>query len=153
MKIFFYSTHFSGNKISKTNTLSSPVIVTNLIENVGSPAGIALYANELYFSTSYNHIFKLKLSEWVSTIWFNTSLSLNNFTLKNSIKTFPNPSNDYIKIMGLTNIENYRIFNSIGVEIKNGKIANDEKLDIKNLNNGIYFLRFENGNTIKIIKK
>ncbi|QRM89432.1 T9SS type A sorting domain-containing protein [Lacinutrix sp. WUR7] len=31
--------------------------------------------------------------------------------------------------------------------------TNNKKIDIQNLTNGIYFLKFENGNTLKFIKQ
>jgi hypothetical protein len=69
------------------------------------------------------------------------------------LKLFPNPTTDYIQISGLKNIENYSIYNVIGSEISKGTISNDEKVNIQNLTNGLYFLKFENGNTIKFIKE
>ena len=69
------------------------------------------------------------------------------------LKLFPNPTIDYIQISGLINTENYSIYNVIGSEISKGTISNDEKVNIQNLTNGLYFLKFENGNTIKFIKE
>lgn len=40
----------------------------------------------------------------------------------------------------------------IGSEISRGTISNNEKVNIQNLTNGLYFLKFESGNTIKFIK-
>lgn len=81
------------------------------------------------------------------------SLSTDEFELNNDIKLFPNPSNKFIQISGLTNTENYRIYNVLGTEINNGIISNNEKFDVQNLTNGLYFLQFENGNTYKFIKE
>jgi len=38
-------------------------------------------------------------------------------------------------------------------EIKKGIIADNEQIDISNFTNGMYFLKFKNGNTIKFIKE
>ena len=83
----------------------------------------------------------------------NQALSTSEFELKNSIKLFPNPSSEFIKVSGLTNKENYRIYNILGVEIKKGFMSNNEQIDIINFPNGLYFLKFVNGNTIKFIKE
>jgi len=69
------------------------------------------------------------------------------------IKLFPNPANDYISIDGLTKTENYRIYNILGAEINNGIIYNNEKISIQSLTSGMYFLKFEDRNTIKFIKE
>ena len=65
----------------------------------------------------------------------------------------PNPLSNFIKIKGLTTIENYEIYNTIGLRIKRRIVVESEKIDIQNLTNGLYFLKFKNGNTIKFIKK
>lgn len=82
----------------------------------------------------------------------NTTLSTNDFTLK-TIEVFPNPSSNFIKINGLTTIKNYEIYNTIGQKIKRGIVLKNKKIDIQNLTSGIYFLKFDNGNTIKFLKK
>lgn len=69
------------------------------------------------------------------------------------IKLFPNPSSSLIQISGLKETEKYSIFNVLGSEVKKGNISNNEKLDVQNLNNGLYFMKFENGSVIKFIKE
>jgi len=84
----------------------------------------------------------------------NTSLSTTDeeLTTKN-IKIYPNPSSDFIQISGLTKAENYRIYNVIGKEVNNGIISDNEEMDVQHLTEGLYFLKFENGNTLKFMKK
>lgn len=81
------------------------------------------------------------------------SLSMSEFEVKEKIKLFPNPSSEQIKISGLTKSENYFIYNIIGSEISKGKINNNGIIEIKSLNNGLYFLKIENGKTLKFLKK
>lgn len=81
------------------------------------------------------------------------SLSTNEFELKKKIKLFPNPTSKYIKISDLTGNENYKIYNILGAEIKNGRISNQEQIDIRNFTIGLYFLKFDNGKTVKFIKE
>lgn len=85
-------------------------------------------------------------------IW-DFALSINEFNYNNSVSIYPNPSNSFIKVKGLTNVENYILYNNLGQEIKKETISENEKIDIRNLNNGIYFLKFNNGETIKFIKE
>lgn len=41
----------------------------------------------------------------------------------------------------------------VGQEVIKGSINNDEQIDIRNFTNGLYFLKLENGNSIKFIKE
>lgn len=83
----------------------------------------------------------------------NQNLSANEFDFNKKITLFPNPTNDFIQVSGLDNKEAYSIYNILGAEVKNGTIDNQQEIDIKNFTNGLYFLKFENGNTIKFNKK
>jgi len=81
------------------------------------------------------------------------TLSTNDFTTLKRIKIFPNPSSDFIKINGLNTVENYEIYNTIGQKVRIGTVVENEKIDIQNLTNGIYFLKLEKTNSIKFIKE
>jgi len=81
------------------------------------------------------------------------SLSTNELELKNSIKLFPNPSSEFIKVSGLTENQKYTIYNILGAEIKNGLISNNEQIDISNFTKGMYFLKFKDGITLKFLKE
>ncbi|WP_298900345.1 T9SS type A sorting domain-containing protein [uncultured Psychroserpens sp.] len=81
-----------------------------------------------------------------------SSLSTDEFTLK-TVKIFPNPTTDFIEVRGLTTTENYNIYDVLGKEVKRGTISINEKIDARTLENGVYFLKFENANALKFIKK
>ncbi|OUS01072.1 hypothetical protein A9Q86_10030 [Flavobacteriales bacterium 33_180_T64] len=82
------------------------------------------------------------------------TLDIPEFTsVKSNLKIFPNPSVDYIQIKGLTNQLSYRILDITGNQLSFSSIKDDNKIDIKSLANGIYFIRFDNGITSKFIKK
>jgi hypothetical protein len=88
----------------------------------------------------------------LDNIVFSTStLSTSDFSINDKV-VYPNPSSSFIHIKGLTEISNYSIFNNLGAEVMNGTLLNTSKIDIQNLNNGIYFLKTDNGNTFKFIK-
>jgi len=82
-----------------------------------------------------------------------TPLGINDFKNKIELITFPNPSSRSIKISGLTNTEKYTIFNSIGAKMAIGTISNKQSIDITNLMNGLYFIKFENGTALKFIRE
>ncbi|WP_417212907.1 T9SS type A sorting domain-containing protein [Bizionia sp.] len=80
------------------------------------------------------------------------TLGLDAFSVSNSIKVLPNPASEYIKVSGLKNIATYSIYNALGSKITHGKTSDNEAIDIKSFANGLYFLKLENGNTLKFIK-
>ena len=69
------------------------------------------------------------------------------------IKLFPNPAKDYLQISGLTTTIYYSIHNILGKRIMEGSIANNQKIDVVNFSSGMYFLRLENGSTLKLIRE
>jgi hypothetical protein len=81
------------------------------------------------------------------------NLNTNEFELSTSIKIYPNPSSEFIKISGLTENQKYSIYNILGSEIKNGLISNNEQIDIRNFTKGLYFLKFKDEITIKFLKE
>lgn len=81
------------------------------------------------------------------------SLSTNEFELNKKIKLFPNPSSEFLQISNLKSKESYSIYNVLGAEIKNGFISNNEQIDVRNLTNELYFLKFLDGTTIKFLKE
>ena len=70
-----------------------------------------------------------------------------------TLNLYPNPSRNFIQISGLKKLENYSIFSLLGTEISKGTISDKESIDTQNLNNGVYLLKFNNGNTLKFIKE
>jgi len=71
----------------------------------------------------------------------------------NTIKIYPNPVNNFIKIYGLIKPENYKIYNVLGTAVQTGIIINSQKIQIQKLSKGLYFLKLDNQNILKFIKK
>ncbi len=90
---------------------------------------------------------------FVDNISMNTTLSIDDVSLLNSIKLHPNPSSDFIQVSGLTTSENYSIYNILGAKISQGAVSDNQMINIENFTNGMYFMKFDNGNTIKFTKK
>ena len=171
---------YSGNSVSGTPiyTQSHPSITIN---NIGDPIRIninntlALTQNNQYtfeftvdngvnvladFSGGYTGGSTFQNGEEVATVNFifevsilNSTLALDDFVKNKNVRLFPNPSSYFIVISNLEKIEKYSILNALGQEVVEGNIINDEKIDISNFTNGLYFLRFENGNTLKFLKE
>lgn len=70
-----------------------------------------------------------------------------------SVKLFPNPTTEFVQVAGLASAENFILFNILGGEVKTGIIADQGRIDVSELNEGIYFLKFNNGQTIRFVKK
>ena len=115
-----------------------------VVSEVIYPIDLVTDGNDLYISEDLG----LKVSKFTIA-----TLSTNNYSTSSPPKVFPNPSNKSITIHGLTKKEKYKIYNTIGREMNSGSINNNDKIDIQHLTNGLYFLKFDNGNTIKFIKE
>ena len=100
------------------------------------------FENDLYYSERGGN----KISKLI-----NGKLSSPEITSISKISLHPNPSSDYIQVIGVTDKEAYKIYDSSGIEIQNGNIFNN-KFNIEKLSNGLYFLVFEKGNIIKFSK-
>ena len=83
-----------------------------------------------------------------------SSLSVDQVTSnQNKLNLSPNPSQHFITISGLNKSQNFVVYSSLGAELMNGQVNNNnQNINILNLNNGLYFLQLENGNTLKFIK-
>ena len=82
-----------------------------------------------------------------------TTLGVDDITdVKFSLKLYPNPAINYIRVLGLSEKANYIIYNLLGKKVGKGMVENDEDITIQNLSNGTYFIRIENAKAIKFIK-
>ena len=142
----FISLYDSIIKTDITNTS----LITNLTTGLDNllPTGMELNGNDLYFGDRYvgggeDKIYKIE----------NASLSVDENTLTSGLQIYPNPSDDYIQFYNLTKIENYTVYNSLGKVITNGTISKNQKIDVKNYSNGLYFFKLQNGNTFKFLKE
>ncbi|MFZ1496830.1 MAG: T9SS type A sorting domain-containing protein, partial [Saprospiraceae bacterium] len=138
--LYFYE-HLN-NSISKIDiTASSPVVIN--IDSGYHAGDFEFVGNDMFVSDVENNLI-LKYT--------NLLLSTNDNFLPNSISVFPNPSNYYIQLSGLTKPENYLIYSVLGVEVKNGIISNIDRIDIQNLKTGQYYIKLNNGHTLNFIK-
>lgn len=77
-----------------------------------------------------------------------------NVTTKNNsnILIFPNPTTDYIGFKNLHTGKNYVIYNVLGKEVASGQLTSDPRIPVYHFEKGMYFLKFENHETLKFIK-
>lgn len=117
-------------------------------QNNTSNCGLSYLEGEGFGPFCINHNFDFYFQTYVSS-----SLSTNEFETNGSVNIYPNPSNNYITVSGLTKNKSYTIYNILGIKVYSGKLSNNYKINISNLENGIYLLNLKDGNVIKFIKK
>ena len=101
-------------------------------------------------ATVYSHA---AIAGGASSVTVNSTLGTDNFE-KETITVFPNPSSDYIHVLGIKDVTDYVIHNINGTEISKGRLTNNEKIEIKHLaSNSLYFLKLKGLNTVKFFKK
>ena len=146
----------AGAPITFNITGTAPLVLNNqytfvfTVDNVDFKYDItAMYPD----GETWQDGFPVPNVDLIFTVLINNNLGINEYNQLKKIKIYPNPSNAFIKISNLTSVEKYSIYNLLGEKIIVDSISNDEKIDIQDLANGIYFLKFENGNTLKFLKE
>ena len=134
-----------SDRIFRTDVTQSSPVLEEILTLVNGPRGLVFNNDVLYFAEAYAG----KVSK------FDTStLNLNQFNKNNvSMTIFPNPSGSTIQVTGLTQAEEYKIYNALGKQILEGSISSKENIKIEHLVRGFYFLKFNNRNILKFIKE
>jgi len=81
------------------------------------------------------------------------NLSTNDFQSAPDLKLYPNPSKNYVSIDGLTGPTKFKLYTILGTVIKSGTIQSGEELNLRDLSDGAYFFKLQNGTTLKFIKQ
>lgn len=79
-----------------------------------------------------------------------SSLGVNEFT-SNKFAIYPNPTSNLLYVSGIKDVETLEIFDLNGRQLI--KKAGANSVDVSSLPNGIYFMKLNNKETIKFIKK
>ena len=77
-------------------------------------------------------------------------VNLSELTMENEVLVYPNPTNGLLTIKASSTITNLELFDSIGQKKMN--IPVDEKIDIRGLPSGVYYLRIQTGETSQMKK-
>jgi hypothetical protein len=133
------------DKIYKIDTTENSPTLTEVITGLSGPRGVVFSGDVLYIvESSAGKVSKIDVS----------TLSIKQFDKNNSsMQIFPNPSAKFIQIFGLIKTENYKIYNILGKQVLDGVVNNQENINTEKLIKGIYFLKFDNGNSLKFIKE
>lgn len=77
----------------------------------------------------------------------------NNSTINNSVEVYPNPTRDYLYIspkgISVNDAMNLNILDSRGVTVKSLKLRSLERIDVQDLESGMYFITISENNRIK----
>jgi hypothetical protein len=126
-----------------TIDINSPGVPDVLIGAGTTISDLELNGTDLYYADINNNKIMLYDLTTASVSKYNTL----------GITMYPNPSNDFIKISGLTNTASYEISNMLGAKVQTGKVSQNENINVRSLNKGMYFVKLENGASLKFIKK
>jgi Secretion system C-terminal sorting domain len=156
-----YSTYQQSTGKDANSIASFPYFVSNILPNIdlhlqtNSPAinnGNPLYMPNILVldidGQNSNGIVDIGADEYYGNLSFQEN-ELSKYTI------YPNPTNDIITIRTKNfEIENAKIYNSIGRLVKEVKIHKELNVDLSDFSNGIYFIKFENNSqTLRFIKK
>jgi hypothetical protein len=87
--------------------------------------------------------------------FISSNLATNEFKNFKKIDIFPNPVSDIINVSGISDSNNFEIYNSVGQKVSEGKIKN-KTVNVNRLIKGLYFIKIkekENSVKLKFIKK
>jgi hypothetical protein len=134
----------TGITISSGSTIE--IIVSNLMTNPSN-------------ANSYTFYWKTAMGTGAAIENFSAVIDFSTFSVENStnntsnLTISPNPSSNFLQISGLTQAVKYKLYNLLGTQISNGIISDNDRIDIQSLTDGLYFLKFENGDAMKFIKE
>lgn len=85
-----------------------------------------------------------------------STLASSNIELAGNSKKFslyPNPAKGFVKIEGLEEQKSFVIYDALGNVKIMDTISSNKTISTENLDKGVYYLKFENGNIAKFIKE
>ena len=81
------------------------------------------------------------------------TLSVDDNTEEAVFTVSPNPATAYIFLAGLQQAATYEVYTILGASVLKGTLSVNAKIEIEQLTNGVYFLKINNGTTLRFIKK
>lgn len=135
----------SNNKIVKIDVTADSPTTTDVLSIVGP--------YKLLVDGSYLYIGSLDSETGYFTKYTDATLSLEPITQTNALRIYPNPVQEELQVLGITNTQHYTLYNLLGVASGQGTIANGGSVTVSDLPKGLYFLKLEGVQTLKFIKE
>ncbi len=158
----------NSNVSISINTLSTLNLYARIVNNnqaqVGSiysnngTSNISFTANNLIPGNYYLEIFGNPITNAICGYDFilNSALSTNNYDTNYSLNIFPNPTNSKVSFdNSKENFNQVLIYNYLGQEVSKinlNLLSSNQEVDLSNLSNGVYILKFSNGEMTKSVK-
>jgi len=146
--------------VSGNLTLNGKLIYENIEENTTLPLGTELTLFSVAGSVSGQFKEMILPNTAEGTIWKTDELlstgkikvvsinGLNYVTEENSIKVYPNPASNFIiPELPVQGIYKYNITDLSGRNLSKGYVDNNTKIDISNLPEGYYLIKFSKENS------
>jgi len=73
------------------------------------------------------------------------AVGINEVSINNSVKIYPNPASDYfyVELNKITEVKNACLTDALGKKVMSPALSTDKKINISELDKGIYFLNIE----------
>ncbi|WP_203296340.1 T9SS type A sorting domain-containing protein [Luteirhabdus pelagi] len=140
-----YFNKYNNNKTFAINLSQSNPVIEEYISETRMAYDYAFYEDALFIS---------EMNSAKITMYDPTPLSTSDTSGQQIWGiVYPNPTTDYIQISGVREPQEYTITSMLGIRVVESRMNPDEKISIKGLAKGIYFLRLENKRVFKFVIK
>lgn len=134
-----------------SGTFGKNIAIYNVFENMLSPLAIldkrvnsaVVVNNQIYFGGDFQT--NLSSNELNHLGKYEATAEVNNNSLEDELKVYPNPFTDVIKIEGLTSEYTYQIYDGTGKVIIEGRSNKDMNIDLSDLSSGVYLMNVHTG--------
>ena len=118
----------------------------------GDNTGVTTLIDET--GTNNGNIENFALTGTSSNFVADTALSIENVDMPNAkIAIYPNPAQNYLNVSNISEASQYQIFDVIGNKIMGGNFIQSKKIDVSQLNAGIYLIKLNDLESYKFIKR
>ena len=83
----------------------------------------------------------------------NSNVSLDEYEKLNEIRVYPNPTNDIVNFLNLTNSVDIILLNILGQVVQQERVhSNSPQINLADLKSGVYFLKIKNSHADQVIR-
>jgi choice-of-anchor B domain-containing protein len=154
---YFLASYTAGLRIMDTSTITTTSTMTEIAYFDTYPSTNAAQYNGVWNTYPFFPSGSIIMSDIDSGLFIvkkSGNLSTESF-IKNSFKLSPNPANNTVTLESINNIEKIEIFDIIGKKVKSIENLTGvfHNIDISELNIGVYIVKINNSNSLKLVKQ